>query len=175
MENNRMGHCPVKKQNLDGTHACDELTGNLFCCKYRHHHTWTRTFHTCMGVCCLSMLVWLGSEYRSTRTRHTWMGVCHCGKVSIRIFDLQKVGKGYEEQFLQWCHLMAKYKNLPTSFLTFLNLLIFFTKLILVTQTHTHTHTHAHAHAHAHVHTRTRTQKHKPIGIGKILQICLKM
>ena len=38
---------------MNGTlSAKQSLAGNLFCCKYRLYHTWTRPRHTWLAVCC---------------------------------------------------------------------------------------------------------------------------
>ena len=43
----------------------------------------------------------------------------HYGKVSIQIFDLQKVGQGHRKQFSQKRHSMANVKIYKTNFLYF--------------------------------------------------------
>ena len=72
-------------------------------------------------------IVWLGSyfEYSSTRARHTCTSICHCGKVSIRIFDLRRVDQGHRVQFSHWCHSMANVKIYKRHFIHFQFLLRF--------------------------------------------------
>ena len=68
------------------------------------------------GRLLLWVSLWLSSysKYSNTRTRQTCMGVRHCRKVSIRIFDLRKVGQSHEIQFYNnaiRCHMSIIYKR----------------------------------------------------------------
>ena len=102
----RMGHSQVK-QPSDDAHACDELAGDLFCCKYRLHssHMKSHASHSngrlplCASLCLARKLLWIQQYSHSVTLEWAFAAVARSRFESltfekqVKVIKLRKSGE----------------------------------------------------------------------------------